>query len=70
MFQMLLRPLSYHFYMLVKGMLRLEETGCENTKANDLHHFCAGMAQDVLHWAMLLVSSLVTVFLNELWGFN
>lgn len=50
-------------------MLSLEETGCENPKANDLHHFSASIAEDV-HWATLLVPLLIRLFLNELDFFN
>lgn len=32
----------------------------------DLHHFSASIAQDALHWAMLLAPLLVRLFLNEL----
>lgn len=64
MFQMFFRPLTYHFHMLEKEMLRMEETGCEIPKL--MTDFSASIAQDALHWAMLLVPLLVRLFLNEL----
>jgi len=60
--QRFFRPLTYHFHMLEKEMLRLEETGCENPKSNDLRHFSASISQGVHHWAMLLVPLLIRLF--------
>lgn len=51
---MCFRPLTYHFHMLEKEMLRLEVTDCENPKANDLHNVSSSVAQVVLHWIVLV----------------